>query len=135
MLAVASLPDSWHEIDRPGRLPDIDLFISGDGSSWSYPFQMRDGDPSTPTPLTDMDIDAEIRSDLDTSLLSLTATITDEALGQCVVSATNDQVVAICLPCDAPAKGKRIKLGRLQIAITDDDGRWVVLTADVWGNR
>ncbi len=132
---MTDLPDEWHEIERPGKLGDIDLFISGDGSGWEMPFQLQHGDPIGPTPLTALAIDAEIRSDDDSLLLSLTAYFTDAANGWCIVSATNAEVVAICLPCDYPPRGKRIRIGRLQIAITDSVGRWVVLTADVYGNR
>lgn len=129
------LPDEWHELERPARLPDIDLFISGDGSCWEMPIQLQHGNPLEPTPLTGMDIDAEFRTDGDELLVALETAWTDQANGASKISTTNSAVIALCLPCDAPPRGKRFKLGRMQFAVTDDIGRWVVATADVWGNR
>lgn len=128
-----ALPDEWRQIEKPGK-EDITLFVSGDGSAWEYVGQLLHGTPLAPTPCTGLTCEAEIRTDKDNALLTLTAVFTTEASGIFKLSTSQDSVVGL-LASDAAVRGARFKLGRWQLAVVDGLDRFVVLHGDVWGIR
>jgi hypothetical protein len=130
---MADLPLEWHQIEAPGREP-ISFFISGDGGARWDQFTILDAS-SVPCNLTGCSIAAEIRTDDDNLLATLTAQITDPTNGVCRVSSTAAVNAALALPDDAPLNGVRIRLGRYSVFITDSAGRWCIKAGDAYGIR
>jgi len=128
-----TLPDEWRQIEKPGR-EDITVFVSGDGSAWEYVGQLLNGTPLVPTDCTGLTCEAEIRTDVDNALLTLTADFTTIASGIFKLSTTQESVIGL-LSSDSPPRGAKFKIGRWQFAVIDGTDRFVVIHGDVWGIR
>lgn len=133
MTAMADLPDVWHEIASPGR-EDLDFFVSGDGGARWDVFQIKD-DSGAACDITGCSLSAEIRSETDDHIATLTSQITSPSTGLCRVSSTAAVNAAMPIPDDAPIRGARIKLGRYSYFITDSAGRWCIKAGDAYGIR
>jgi hypothetical protein len=130
---MADLPLEWHQIEAPGREP-LSFFISGDGGARWDQFTILDAS-TVACNLTGCSIAAEIRSDDDTLVATLTAQIIDAANGVCRVSSTAAVNSALPLPQDSPMNGAKIRLGRYSVFVTDSAGRWCIKAGDAYGIR
>ena len=129
-----ALPDAWRQIEKPGD-ESITLFVSGDSSNWEYAGQLQNGTPLAPTNCAGLTLQAEIRTEADIAIATITAAFTTAATGAFKLSLTNDEVNAIVLPDDTPLKTGRVLIGRWQMAVVDGTDRFVVLAGNVWGKR
>jgi len=128
---MATLPQTVTN-DSPGTT-SICLYVGGTASGWRESWVIQDG--GSPVDLTGVSAELDFRSACDDRIILGSASVTSPTLGAITLSLTEAQVASFPLPGDAPRAGNKLHLGRFNLALIDDVGRWVIARGDVWGIR
>ena len=114
-----ALPDAWLEIESPGAFP---AWTVVSGRTFQRRYQVQAGAPLVAVPLTGCTVSAEIADRFGSTIVVMTAAVTDAANGWVRVRLTPAETGGMSFSADQPIKANRGIIGRADVVVTDSNG-------------